>query len=212
MILTPYGKIPGGYPSEITGSIGPAHGQYLCPQDPQHNTAGEAGFYPDTPLGYTNGGNVTPPNVIAQGPVPSDFQTASSVMYTPVVRGWVATKEGFIQGPYYPQPPGGMNYPMSPQPLGSAGKAKFSIRRALGLGDASSVAATAAAAATMPGYVGPDMAAQAAEDAYRKNVTFWLSVVSTSVIGASALFAIFRAAKGLRHDQLLRQALEKKLL
>jgi len=50
IILTPYGKIPGAYPSAINYSYG-GRGQFLCPTDPHFHTRGEDGFYYDTPLG-----------------------------------------------------------------------------------------------------------------------------------------------------------------
>lgn len=173
-ILTPYGYIKGRYPSEFQ-SIGP-DGKYLCPHDPQHNTTGEDGFYNDSHFGGASG-----PQLISQGPVPSDFQTASTYGYTPAVRGWVATPTGYIQGSYHPAP----------------------------LGDASSAAAMAVANAT-----GPDMftADYQRREEQRKNITFWLSVVTTAVVGGSALMAIYRGLKGLKQDRFIREALEKKLL
>jgi len=50
IILSPYGKVPGAYPSAINYSYG-GNGQFLCPPDPQYDTRGEQGFYYDTPLG-----------------------------------------------------------------------------------------------------------------------------------------------------------------
>jgi hypothetical protein len=50
MILAPYGKIPGAYPSEIGYSYG-GDGTFLCPDDPYYNQRGEIGFYHDTQLG-----------------------------------------------------------------------------------------------------------------------------------------------------------------
>ena len=49
MILTPYGKIPGAWPSGITQSRN-GNGAFVN-DDPQFNTRGEAGYYYDTPLG-----------------------------------------------------------------------------------------------------------------------------------------------------------------
>jgi len=173
MILSPYGKLPGGaYPSESGGSIGPGE-SYLCPDDPQYNSSGEAGHYYDSPLGATVDAYG---RVIAQGPVPSDFDHARAYQYTPSVRGWVATPQGFVQGGYYPQAPAGAQYPATSPPV-------------LGEADPAAIA-----------------------KARRDQVTFWLSVITTSVVGASALFAVFRSVRGIRQDQLIRQALEKKLL
>lgn len=50
IILSPYGKVPGAYPSAINYSYG-GNGQFLCPPDPQYDTRGEQGFYYDTALG-----------------------------------------------------------------------------------------------------------------------------------------------------------------
>ena len=172
-ILAPYGFIPGRFPTEIASSIG-GDGNYLCPHDPQHNTSGEDGFYSDTHLGGDSG-----PQVMAQGPAPSDFQHARDYQYTPVVRGWVATQGGYVQGPYYPQPARGAVYPMSP---------------AMVLGDAEADAA------------------QAAQDKRRKDVMFWMQVITGTIIGSSALLAIFRTLKGLSHDTIIRDALGRKLL
>lgn len=169
MILTPFGRLPNGqYPSEIVGSLGP-DGTYLCPKDPQHNTTGEDGFYNDSHLGGASG-----PQVIAMGPAPSDFAVATSYGYTPNSRGWVATKEGYVQGPYYPQAPlAGITYPM---PL-------------LTLSDAAVPAAVLA----------PDQAALDRE-ARRKDLAFKLSVASTIAVGISAIIAIVRTSAGLRDD------------
>lgn len=50
IILAPYGKIPGAYPSAINYSYG-GDGQYLCPEDPQFNERDQQGMYFDTMLG-----------------------------------------------------------------------------------------------------------------------------------------------------------------
>lgn len=184
-ILTPYGFIKGHYPSQMQ-SIGP-NGQYLCPHDHQHNTTGEDGYYADSHLGGASG-----PQLISQGPVPSDFQTASTYGYTPAVRGWVATPTGYVQGSYYPQPAGGGVYPV-----------------AAGLSDAAEAAQAAAYSATGGS---PPLTPAQVRDEQRKNVTYWMSVVTGVVIAGSAALAIYRSAKGLAHDQMIRNALEKKLL
>jgi hypothetical protein len=185
-ILTPYGFVPGQFPSEAQ-SIGPDV-TYAFPHDPQHNTSGEDGFYSDTHLGGASG-----PQVIAQGPTPSDFQHARAYQYTPSVRGWTSTPGGWVQGSYYPQAAGGpARYPAS------------------ALGDAAATASAAAAGAT--GYATPAMTAAEREEARRKNISYWISVGTAVAVGGSALLAIFRTVKGLRHDQMIRTALEKKLI
>lgn len=168
MILTPYGYQPGSYPSEVVGSIGP-NGTYLCPKDPQYNQTGEDGFYHDTHLGGDGA-----PQVISMGPHPSDFAVAQSYRYTPNSRGWVATKDGYIQGPYYPTAPlaPALGLPMAPVNLSDA---------------------------LIPET--PDEIRAAAErDAKRKELTFKLSLITTAAVGISALIAIVRTSAGLRDD------------
>lgn len=107
MIPTPYGQIPGSYPSEITRSLGPGP-TYLCPNDPYYYQRGEAGFYSDTPLGQT---------------VPTDAELSKTYGYTPVNYGWVYGKMG-NQRAYWAQPwtpPAGYAPgPLAPISLGAA--------------------------------------------------------------------------------------------
>jgi hypothetical protein len=83
-IVAPYHR-PGIYPAGIQYAYG-GRGQYLCPQDPQHYRRGEAGLYPDTPLGG----------------IPTDAELARNYQYTPVASGWVNFKEGYYSAPYIP--------------------------------------------------------------------------------------------------------------
>jgi len=83
-IVAPYHR-PGIYPAGIQYAYG-GRGQYLCPHDPQHYRRGEAGFYPDTPLGG----------------IPTDAELARNYQYTPSVSGWVNFKEGYYSAPYIP--------------------------------------------------------------------------------------------------------------
>lgn len=186
MILTPYGQIPGSFPSEVTSSIGPSSGQYLCPRDPQHNTTGEDGYYDDTHLGGASG-----PQLVAQGPSPSDFDYAQPYGYTPMVRGWVSTPQGYVQGSFYPQPPGVAPMPPISPPM-------------LVLGNAE-----AAAQLIVSGNAN---AAEAAREKKQKNILFWATVISTSIIATGALVNAWRGFKGLRHDKMIRDALAQKLL
>ena len=82
IILTPYGYIPGAYPSEIARTTG--GGQALGPFDPQYRTSGEAGFYYDTPLGQAQG----------LGVIPNDFELARQRGILTPNHGWIATQQG----------------------------------------------------------------------------------------------------------------------
>lgn len=86
LILTPFGKIPGAYPSSIAYSYG-GNGTYLKPDDPQYNTRGEEGLYYDTQLGRS---------------IPTDAELAKTYGYTPVTSAWVTAKEGFFPAPWDP--------------------------------------------------------------------------------------------------------------
>lgn len=88
IILTPYGRIPGAYPSEITRTTG--GGTPLGPFDPQYTTRGEAGYYYDTPLGAW------------EGQSPNDFQLAQQRRMLTPNQGWIATQAGPYNGPWVP--------------------------------------------------------------------------------------------------------------
>ena len=127
IILAPYGKIPGAYPSAINYSYG-GGGQYLCPEDPFFNTRGEQGFYYDTYLGAPASRlsfwqrrqlkkfykNLTKQRMQDEasspflgGAIPTDAELATYLQYTPVESGWVAAKEGYFPAPWLP--PDGWN-------------------------------------------------------------------------------------------------------
>jgi hypothetical protein len=90
MVLAPFGKIPGAYPSQINYSYG-GGGTFLRPADPGFNTRGEQAFFHDTNLGA----------------IPTDAELATTYQYTPVASGWVAAKEGYYPSPW--TPPNGWN-------------------------------------------------------------------------------------------------------
>lgn len=98
IILTPYGKIPGAYPSEISRTT--HGGPYLCPPDPQYNTRGQVGLYYDTPLGAPR-----LPLGKTLGDIPNDFELSRVRGILTPNQGWVMTQNG----PYneYWVPPNG---------------------------------------------------------------------------------------------------------
>lgn len=118
IILTPYGYIPGAYPSEIARTTG--GGRPMGPFDPQYYTRGERGYYYDTPLGAW------------EGQAPNDFQLAQQRGILTPNQGWIATNAGMYNGPWVP--PNGWT------PVGPT-----NIR--IGLGDPAQDAAAAATAA-----------------------------------------------------------------
>lgn len=89
IILTPYGQIPGAYPSEISRTT--HGGPYLCPPDKQYNQRGEQGLYYDTPLGAPR-----LPLGRTLGDIPNDFELAKVRGILTPNHGWVMTQ----QGPY----------------------------------------------------------------------------------------------------------------
>lgn len=93
IILTPYGKIPGAYPSEISRTT--HGGTPLCPFDPQYNQRGEQGLYYDTQLG---GLPALPRLPLGRtlADIPTDFEIARVRGLVTPNHGWVATQ----QGPY----------------------------------------------------------------------------------------------------------------
>lgn len=111
MILTPYGRIPGSFPSEITQSAGPGP-SFLCPNDPYYYQRGEAGYYHDTQLGGLG------------QTVPTDAELSKTYGYTPWNYGWVyGTVDNTTQRAYWPQswvPPNGWAPgPRAPMALGA---------------------------------------------------------------------------------------------
>ena len=116
IVLTPYGKIPKAFPAAIASSYG-ANGTYLD-EDPYFNQRGEAGFYHDTFLGDP----CAPAPAVRPswwqrlkarlagrqlGAIPTDFQMATNLNYTPVNSAWIHAEEGYIQPPpWVPRRPG----------------------------------------------------------------------------------------------------------
>jgi hypothetical protein len=104
IILTPYGKIPGAYPSEISRTT--HGGRYLCPADPQYNQRGEAGFYYDTPLGAAprklTWGERRALKKAGLGDIPNDFELARVRGILTPNQGWVATQNGAYPGAWVP--------------------------------------------------------------------------------------------------------------
>lgn len=226
IILTPYGKIPGAYPSEIAYSYG-GDGTFMCPDDPYYNQRGEVGLYYDTQLGGL--GTITE-NMLAPltllntapaprrqpirsggGPlkgifgklfgkrrglnglghsVPSDFELAPSYGYTPMIDGWVSAREGFNPGSWIPpngwNPAGAYGPPMAP--------ATYSYPGALG-------------DATLPDPVqtAANAAAQSINDTLQahQDRMFKLTIISTTIVGLSALLATMRTWRQLKRDEEL---------
>jgi len=107
---TPYGQVPGAYPSGILLSVG-GRGTFMQPNyDQQFNTRGEPGYYTDTPLGAPKVGWLAKLRgkfmVRALGAVPSiptDAELSSRYQFTPVHGGWVSTDDGYaIPSPWLP--------------------------------------------------------------------------------------------------------------
>jgi hypothetical protein len=94
-VVAPLGqKVAGQFPYGIQYAYG-GEGNYLCPDDPQWNQRGEAGFFYDTRLGGLAGG------------IPTDAELGPVYGYTPNVGGWVNAAEGFFPAPW--RVPGGWN-------------------------------------------------------------------------------------------------------
>lgn len=164
IILAPYGQIPGAYPSEIAYSYG-GDGTFLCPDDPFFNTRGEEGHYYDTQLGGLGHS------------MPTDFELAPAYGYTPMIDGWVVSKEGFNPGSWIPpngySPSGAYGPPMAPLSYKSPGP----------LGDP-----------TMPMTI-DDVVATIQE---QNQKMFTLSLITTIAVAVSALVATYRTAKQIR--------------
>lgn len=208
IVLAPYGKIPGAFPSGILYSYG-SGGHYSGPDDPRFNTRGEVGWYTDTQMGapkpLTWGQRIRRrlKGMGGLGNLPTDFELSRQrgyrdYQYTPTSSGWIATGQGYLAPPWLPPsgyPPGG--YEMPVQPLDNGGLGRF-----WGLRD--DPAATSAAAALNPS-IGPTAPVQAAsvEDVIatlqaHQDRVFALTLVSTTAVAVSALITIFRTMKLIR--------------
>lgn len=136
VVLAPYGKIPGAFPSGIVYSYG-GQGQYEEPFDPGWNTRGEAWFYHDTQLGAATGltfwqrlklkryyksldkqraANRVSSPFLGLGEIPTDAELSRAYNYTPVRSGWINTGTEARPGPWLPPDgfwPGGWPLPSS---------------------------------------------------------------------------------------------------
>jgi len=206
IILAPYGQIPGAYPSEVGYSYG-GDGTFLCPPDQFYNTRGEVGFYHDTQLG-------APPRKLGffekmrarrilkklglGHSIPTDFDLAPTYGWVPHIDGWVAAKEGFQPGTWVP--PNGWN------PAGSYGPQMVTPGLGGYLGDAADIqvptptitATPDAQAAAQAAAQQIDMTLQAHQDRM-----FKLTIISTTIVGLSALLATLRTWKQLKRDEEL---------
>lgn len=192
IILTPYGQIPGAYPSEIAYSYG-GDGTFMCPDDPFYNTRGEIGFYYDTQLG----GPPIPKGLLARWrearrikkvlrgmnglghSVPTDFEIAPYYGYTPDMDGWVVAKEGFQPGSWIP--PNGWN------PAGAYGSSmappNYSYPGPLG---------------GLRDVVQPTPADLIATLNDHNQKIFTLSIITTAAVAVSAILSAYRTSKQLK--------------
>lgn len=246
IILAPFGKIPGAYPSEIGYSYG-GNGTYLCPDDPFYNTRGEIGFYHDTQLGRPIRSDVLSPNSIfipnqpgvkglgffgrmrarrvakalhglgshqamqialnGLGSVPSDFELAPTYGWVPMIDGWVQAREGFQVGSWVP-PNGWSAAGQYGPPMGSA---QYTYPGPLGgLRDATGATIVVPAPVVAPSPDDPvaqaaAAAAQSIQDTLQaqNDRMFKLTIISTAVVGLSALLATLRTFKQLKRDEHL---------
>lgn len=120
LILTPYGQLPGAYPSEIARTT--HGGQPLCPFDPQYNTRGTAGLYYDTQLGRPR----LPVAGMQLADIPNDFEIAKVRGVLTPNAGWVDTYAGPYNQPWVPPngwsptQPARVKINYAPAPLGDA--------------------------------------------------------------------------------------------
>lgn len=174
IILAPYGKIPGAYPSEISRTT---HGGVpLCPPDPQYNQRGEVGFFYDTPLGGASTRRVPLGRTLAD--IPNDFEIARVRGTLTPNEGWVATQQGAYPGPWVP--------PAGWRPTGSTGvRINLPTNVPAGLG-----------ADTI---VDPAQAVIDELNRHHRNM-FALSTISTAAVLISSLIAAIRTARLLRAE------------
>ena len=200
-VFAPYGKIPGAWPTGITQSRGP-NGEYLVPYDPYFNMCGEAGFFHDTPLGSPALGWFKRWRLKKQlrglGAIPTDFEIAKVMGYTPVESGWIATQQGYLTPPWLPptnQPQGGYALPIQPNDGGGQPESPMALR----FMDSNNYAP--------PGYglsqPLPSGQPASVEDVISQmNVhndrVFALALVSTAAVAVSAIITIFRTLKLIR--------------
>lgn len=231
IILAPFGKIPGAYPSEIAFSYG-GNGTYLCPDDPFYNTRGEPGFFHDTQLGGLIQSDVVSPNSIfipnqpgvrglgffgrmrakrvakklaglGLGSIPTDFDLQPTYGWVPMTSGWVQAREGFQVGSWVP--PNGWSAAGGygpPFPSGMSG-----LRDAM-TADGSTIVVPAPVVASSPMDPVSQAAAAAAQSIQdtlqaQNDRMFKLTILSTSVVALSALVATIRTFRQLKRDEHL---------
>jgi hypothetical protein len=196
VVLTPYGKIPGGYPpSGIAYQYG-GNGTYLGPPDPQFYTQGEAGYYFDSPLGAARAPNFFERmrikralKKIGLGAIPTDFELATVRNYLPVESGWVTTKQGYQTGPWLP--PHGVWPPYTRAPI--PGIPGYAPPSNLGAVPADSDNPVVMQPATTDDVV-------ALMNAHNDRL-FALTIVSTTAVAVSALLTVFRTLKLIKEDR-----------
>lgn len=115
------------------------------------------------------------------GGIPTDAELARNYQYTPVASGWVNFKEGYYPAPYIP-------------PGWNAAGAYGPSMALRGLGeDAAPILTTTKAEAD---------AVVAALNAHNQRV-FKVTLISTAVVGLSALITALRTVRQLKRDELV---------
>lgn len=131
------------------------------------------------------------------GSIPTDFDLAPTYGWVPMIDGWVAAKEGFQPGRWVPpngwQPAGIYSPQLVPRVLN-------------GLGDGAQITVPTPTISASP-------EAQAAADAAAASINmtlqehqdrmFKLTIISTTIVGLSALIATIRTWKQLKRDEKL---------
>jgi len=202
-VFAPYGRIPGGWPTGITQSRGP-DGSYEQPHDPQYNTHDQSGYYYDTQLGSPLKNwweRMKARRVIAKaramGAIPTDFEMAQNMGYTPVTSAWIDTQQGYLTPPRLPPngfAPGGYPLPVQPNDGGGQPESPFSMRfyspeyardprwNTTTLGDGTP--------ATTEDVINQ-------MNAHNDRV-FALALVSTTAVAVSAIITVFRTLRLIR--------------
>lgn len=199
IVLTPYGQIPGQWPSGIAYGYG-NNGTYQEPYDAQHYTRGEAGYYHDSPLGSLG----KKPGFFARlraksmqkkrglsGSIPTDADLTDVYGFQPFIAGNISNSSGpAYVGPW--TPPNGWQ-----QGYGFGPNRGFS-----GLGDPAPTVLVQAP--DDPGVTVPAAPSGATVDDVIAAMTeqnqkmFTLAVVSTTAMAISALLTIYRTRSLLK--------------
>lgn len=213
-VFATHGKIPGAWPTGITQSRGP-NGTYLQPHDPQYNTHDQAGYYYDTQLGSPltfmqrwklrryykqlakdqRADRVSSPFL---GAIPTDFEMAPRMQYTPVTSGWIDTKQGYLTPPWLPPngyAQGGYAVPVQPNDGGGGPESPFSLRFYTPEYANDPRWNTGLASEGTP--LTEDVVAQM--NAHNDRV-FALALVSTTAVAVSAIITVFRTLRLIRKD------------